>query len=74
MIKTEPNKINGNGESDSVIESESLEPKLNTNDSSETNSDNRTGEQKVFREWYECVDEPSYNGDTLRILPYCIVD
>ncbi|XP_060534395.1 mediator of RNA polymerase II transcription subunit 26 [Cylas formicarius] len=33
----------------------------------------RTGAGR-FREWFECVELPSYDGDALRILPYCIVD
>ncbi|XP_030763847.1 mediator of RNA polymerase II transcription subunit 26 [Sitophilus oryzae] len=46
-------------------------------ENSEEKSDiceSRTEDKKVFREWYECLDKPSYNGDILRILPYCIVD
>lgn len=77
MIQTkpeEPEPVNGGGAgvSDSVIKSEPLDPKLEMDNSEK--SDIRTEEQEVFREWYECVDRPSYNGDTLRILPYCIVD
>ncbi|KAF7283174.1 uncharacterized protein LOC143193827 isoform X2 [Rhynchophorus ferrugineus] len=55
---------------DGVGDSEPTEQQTESNRSE--SSDNRTGE--VFREWYECLDRPSYNGETLRILPYCIVD
>ncbi|XP_066257751.1 mediator of RNA polymerase II transcription subunit 26-like [Euwallacea similis] len=70
VIKSPPESINGGGtnESDSVIE-----PELNTSENNE-NSDIRTEKLEVFREWYECVDRSSYNEDTLRILPYCILD
>lgn len=27
-----------------------------------------------FREWHEVVDAPSYDGETLRILPYVVID
>lgn len=38
------------------------------------NSEERTGGDKVFREWHEVLDTPSYNGEILKILPYVIID
>lgn len=32
------------------------------------------GEGKTFREWHEVVETTSYNGEILKILPYCIID
>lgn len=38
-------------------------------------SEERTvGEGQTFREWHEVVEAGSYNGEILRILPYCIID
>lgn len=38
-------------------------------------SEERTmGDGKTFREWHEVVESTSYNGEILRILPYCIID
>lgn len=40
----------------------------------------RTGDEavdssdKCFREWHEVIETPSYNGETLKILPYVIID
>lgn len=31
-------------------------------------------EGKTFREWHEVVETTSYNGEILKILPYCIID
>lgn len=28
----------------------------------------------TFREWHEVVETTSYNGEILKILPYCIID
>lgn len=33
----------------------------------------RTGD-RVFREWHEVLDTPSYNGEIFKILPYVIID
>ncbi|XP_044260783.1 uncharacterized protein LOC123008827 isoform X2 [Tribolium madens] len=33
----------------------------------------RTGD-RVFREWHEVVETPSYNGEIFKILPYVIID
>ncbi|CAG9770373.1 unnamed protein product [Ceutorhynchus assimilis] len=60
--------------SDSVIIKSEQDQEAKVVNNSEHNDNNRTEEQKVFREWYECVDRSSYSGETLRILPYCIVD
>lgn len=38
-------------------------------------SEERTvGEGKTFREWHEVVEMTSYDGEILKILPYCIID
>ncbi|RZC42352.1 Med26 domain containing protein [Asbolus verrucosus] len=34
----------------------------------------RTGGERVFREWHEVLDTPSYNGEIFKILPYVIID
>ncbi|KAL1502768.1 hypothetical protein ABEB36_007866 [Hypothenemus hampei] len=60
----------------SVIKDDDKKPDVNSENRpvNSESSDNQRIEQEVFREWYECVDKTSHNGDTLRILPYCIVD
>ncbi|ERL95440.1 hypothetical protein D910_12703 [Dendroctonus ponderosae] len=77
VIRTESENasdFNGSGAnaSDSVIKLEPQNPYQNADNSEK--SDIRTEEQQVFREWYECIDRPSYNNEPLRILPYCILD
>jgi hypothetical protein len=38
-------------------------------------SEGRTGDSdRVFREWHEVLDAPSYNGEIFKILPYVIID
>ncbi|XP_050305460.1 mediator of RNA polymerase II transcription subunit 26-like isoform X2 [Anthonomus grandis grandis] len=73
----EDRKVNGGNRSSLVSDKQEIGV-INAN--SDTNGDDgdRTatggGQLEVFREWYECIDTPSYHGDALRILPYCIVD
>lgn len=38
-------------------------------------SEERTmGDGSTFREWHEVVETTSYDGEILKILPYCIID
>ncbi|KAJ3650743.1 hypothetical protein Zmor_016825 [Zophobas morio] len=42
---------------------------------SECGEEERTGDSgRVFREWHEVLDTPSYNGEIFKILPYVIID
>lgn len=40
----------------------------------ERTEDEKSSDNSCFREWYEVVENSSYNGERLRILPYVIID
>lgn len=48
----------------SISEGESSPEERTTGDS----------EYRGFAEWHECIERPSYNGETLKILPYVVID
>ncbi|XP_044764046.1 uncharacterized protein LOC123320711 [Coccinella septempunctata] len=50
--------------------------KYSISEAGEAPADERTGDSEFcgFAEWHECIERPSYNGDTLKILPYVVID
>lgn len=51
------------------------DPKPSENYKKYSISEDRTmGDGKTFREWHEVVETTSYDGEILKILPYCIID